>query len=121
VLCKTQEFRAVCSSESAQWVAVCTSYDRKHITTDGQTLAQPTPTSLRQVAVTASFLLQPATAERVSGAEQNHFGDDDGLDEQESAIGAEDSQRAFGLTPRVKRQSAGDDFDEPKGFRPQPR
>ena len=50
----------------------------------------------------------------MSDAEKDHFGDDDGLDEQEGAIGAKDSQRAFGLTPPVKRQSAGDDFDEPK-------
>lgn len=52
----------------------------------------------------------------MSDAEQDHFGDDDGLDQQEGAIGAENSQRAFGLTPPVKRQSASDDFDEPKVF-----
>lgn len=62
------------------------------------------------------FFLQPATAERMSDAEQDHFGQDDGLDEQEGTVGAENSQRAFSLTPPIKRQSGGDDFDEPKVF-----
>jgi hypothetical protein len=39
----------------------------------------------------------------VSDAEQDDFGDRDGLDEQEGAIGAEDSQRAF----RLAAQSNG--------------
>jgi hypothetical protein len=60
-------------------------------------------------------LLRPA-AERVSDAEEDDFGNGDGLDQQESPIGAKDSQRAFGLAPPVKRQCAGDDFDELKIF-----
>jgi hypothetical protein len=50
-------------------------------------------------------------AERVSDAEHDAFGDDDALDEQEGAIGAEDAQRAFNLAPPVERQYAGDGFD----------
>src|SRR5436190_21428772 len=53
-------------------------------------------------------------AERVSESEHDDFGDGDALDEQEGAIGAEDPQRAFDLAPPVKRQFAGDDFDELK-------
>ena len=49
------------------------------------------------------------------------FGDDDGLDEQEGAVGAKNSQRAFGLAPPVKRQSGSGDFDEPKVFVRSPR
>src|SRR5712672_2470731 len=60
------------------------------------------------------FALLPAAAERVSESEHDHFGDGDALDEQEGAIGAEDPQRAFDLAPPVKRQFAGDDFDELK-------
>ena len=61
------------------------------------------------------FLLLPrAAAERVSESEHDDFGDRDALDEQEGAIGAEDPQRAFDLAPPVKRQFAGDDFDELK-------
>src|SRR5215813_12625422 len=59
-------------------------------------------------------LLRPAMAKWVSDAEHDDFGDDDALDEQEGAIGAEDPQRAFDLAPPVKRQFAGDDFDELK-------
>jgi hypothetical protein len=59
-------------------------------------------------------LLRPAMAERVSDAEHDDFGDDDALDEQEGAIGAEDAQRAFNLAPPVERQYAGDGFDELK-------
>ena len=61
------------------------------------------------------FALRPA-AKRVSDAEHDDFGNGDGLDEQQGAIGAEDAQRAFGLAPPIKRQYAGDDFDEPKIF-----
>jgi hypothetical protein len=39
-------------------------------------------------------------AERVSDAEHDDFGNDDALDEQEGAIGAEDAQRAFNLAPQ---------------------
>src|ERR1700736_6103735 len=53
-------------------------------------------------------------AERVSDAEHDDFGDDDALHEQEGAIGAEDTQRAFNLAPPVERQYAGDGFDELK-------
>ena len=59
-------------------------------------------------------LLRPAMAERVSDAEHDDFGDDDALDEQEGAIGAEDAQRALNLAPPVERQYAGDGFDELK-------
>jgi hypothetical protein len=52
----------------------------------------------------------------MTDAEQDGFGNGDGLDEQEGAIGAEDSQRAFGLAPPVKRQCAGYHFDELKIF-----
>ena len=45
-------------------------------------------------------LLRPAMAKRVSDAEHDDFGDDDALDEQEGAIGAEDPQRAFDLAPQ---------------------
>jgi hypothetical protein len=61
----------------------------------------------------AVLLLLPA-AERVSESEHDAFGNGDALDEQEGAIGAEDPQRAFDLAPPVKRQFAGDDFDELK-------
>lgn len=60
------------------------------------------------------LLLLPAAAERVSESEHDNFGDGDTLDEQEGAIGAEDSQRAFDLASPIKRQFAGDDFDELK-------
>ena len=53
-------------------------------------------------------------AERVSDAEHDDFADDDALDEQEGAIGAEDAQRVFNLAPPVERQYAGDSFDELK-------
>jgi hypothetical protein len=59
-------------------------------------------------------LLLPPAAERVSESEHDGFGDGDALDEQEGAIGAEDPQRAFDLASPVKRQFAGDDFDELK-------
>jgi hypothetical protein len=62
----------------------------------------------------AVLVLPPAAAERVSESEHGDFGDGDALDEQEGAIGAEDPQRAFDLVPPVKRQFAGDDFDELK-------
>ena len=58
-------------------------------------------------------MLTPA-AERVSESEHDDFRDGDALDEQEGAIGAEDPERAFDLAPPVKRQFAGDDFDELK-------
>ena len=45
-------------------------------------------------------------AERVRDAEHDDFGDDDALDEQQGAIGAEDAQRAFSLAPPVERQLA---------------
>src|SRR5689334_25183448 len=64
--------------------------------------------------VAHAILLLPPAAERVSESEHDDFGDDDALDEQEGAIGAEDPQRAFDLAPPVKRQFAGDDFDELK-------
>jgi hypothetical protein len=48
----------------------------------------------------------------VSDAEHDNLGDGNGLDEQEGAIGAENAQCAFGLAPPVKRQRAGDGFDE---------
>ena len=60
------------------------------------------------------LVLPPAAAERVSESEHDDFGDGDALDEQEGAIGAEDPQRAFDLAPPVKRQFAGDEFDELK-------
>ena len=63
---------------------------------------------------TCRFALPAAAAERVSDSEHDDFGDGDALDEQEGAIGAEDPQRAFDLAPPVKRQFAGDDFDELK-------
>jgi hypothetical protein len=44
-----------------------------------------------------------AAAEKVSGSEHGDFGNGDALDEQEGAIGAEDAQGAFGLTPPVER------------------
>jgi hypothetical protein len=47
-------------------------------------------------------------------AKHDNLGDDTGLDEQEGAIGTEDAQRAFGLAPPIKRQRAGDPFDELK-------
>ena len=50
----------------------------------------------------------------VSDAEHDAFGDGDALDEQEGAVGAEDPQSAFDLASPVKRQSAGDHFDELK-------
>ena len=59
------------------------------------------------------FALPPAAEEGVSESEHDDFGDRDALDEQKSAISAEDSQRTFDLAPPVKRQFAGDDFDEP--------
>jgi hypothetical protein len=59
-------------------------------------------------------LLLPSAAKGVSDAEHDDFGDGDALDEQESAIGAENPQRAFDLAPPVKRQFAGDDVDELK-------
>src|SRR5438045_9566472 len=62
----------------------------------------------------AVLLLPSAAAERVSESEHDDFGDGDALDEQEGAIGAEDPQRALDLAPKVKRQFAGDDFDELK-------
>jgi len=58
-------------------------------------------------------VLTPA-AEGVSESEHDDFGDGDAFDEQEGAIGAEDPQRAFDLASPVKRQFAGDNFDEPK-------
>jgi hypothetical protein len=54
-----------------------------------------------------------AAAEKVSDSEHGDFGNGDALDEQEGAIGAEEAQRAFGLTPPVERQCAGDSFDKP--------
>jgi hypothetical protein len=63
--------------------------------------------------VHAVLLLSPP-AERVSESENDAFGNGDALDEQEGTIGAEDPQRAFDLAPPVKRQFAGDDFDELK-------
>ena len=68
--------------------------------------------TLRKVA--NAVLLLPSAAERVSESEHDDFGDGDALDEQEGAIGAEDPQRAFDLASPVKRQFAGDDFDELK-------
>ena len=62
----------------------------------------------------AAVLLLPPAAKGVSDAEHDDFGDGDTLDEQEGAIGAENPQRAFDLAPPVKRQFAGDDFDELK-------
>src|SRR5205823_1713286 len=62
----------------------------------------------------AVLLLRPAAAEGVSDAEHDEFSDGDAFDKQEGAIGAEDPQRAFDLAPPVKRQFAGDDFDELK-------
>ena len=62
----------------------------------------------------AVLLLPPPPAERVSKSEHDAFGDGDALDEQKGAIGAEDPQRAFDLAPPLKRQFAGDDFDELK-------
>ena len=59
-------------------------------------------------------LLPPTAAEKESNAEHDDFGDGDAFDEQEGAISAEDAQRAFDLAPPVKRQCAGDDFDELK-------
>src|SRR5260370_17267588 len=59
-------------------------------------------------------LSRPAVAKRVRDAEHDDFGDNNTLDEQEGAIGAEDAQRAFNLAPPVNRQDAGDGFDEPK-------
>jgi hypothetical protein len=64
--------------------------------------------------VAHAVLLLPPAAERVSESEHDDFGNGDALDEQEGAIGAEDPQRAFDLAPPVKRQCAGDDFDELK-------
>jgi hypothetical protein len=58
--------------------------------------------------------LPPAAAERVGEPEHDDFGDGDAFNEQEGAIGAEDPQRAFDLASAVKRQFAGDHFDEPK-------
>ena len=52
----------------------------------------------------------------MSDAEHDEFGDGDGLDQQQSTIGAEDAQCAFGLAPPVKRQQAGNDFDQLKIF-----
>jgi hypothetical protein len=52
----------------------------------------------------------------MSDGEHDEFGDRDGLDEQESAIGAEDAQCAFALAPPVKRQYASNEFDQPKIF-----
>jgi hypothetical protein len=60
------------------------------------------------------FWFLPPAAERVSESEHDDFRDGDALDEQEGAIGAEDPERAFDLAPPVKRQFAGDDFDELK-------
>src|ERR1700680_2995748 len=59
-------------------------------------------------------LSRPAVAKRVRDAEQEDFGDNNTLDEQEGAIRAEDAQRAFNLAPPVNRQDRGDGFDEPK-------
>ena len=59
-------------------------------------------------------LSRPAVAKRVRDAEHDDFGDNNTLDEQEGAIGAEDAQRAFNLAPPVNRQDRGDGFDEPK-------
>src|SRR5690349_10899962 len=62
--------------------------------------------------------LSPAAAERVSAAESvseaehDRFGDGDGFDEQEGAIGVKDAERAFDLAPPAKRQFAGYDFDD---------
>ena len=50
----------------------------------------------------------------MSDAEHDDFGNDDALDEQEGAIGAENAQRAFNLAPPVEWQYAGDGFDELK-------
>jgi hypothetical protein len=61
-----------------------------------------------------AVVLPSASAERVGESEHDDFGDGDALDKQERAIGAEDPQRAFDLAPPVKRQLAGDDFDELK-------
>jgi hypothetical protein len=54
--------------------------------------------------------------EKMGDAEHNNLGDSNRLNEQEGAIGTEDPQCAFGLTPSVKRQRTGADFDEPKIF-----
>ena len=62
----------------------------------------------------ATVLVLPSAAERVSESEHDDFGDSDALDEQEGAIGAKDPQRAFDLARPVKRQFPGDDFDELK-------
>jgi hypothetical protein len=78
--------------------------------------AKPTFETNNMVLLQSSRPSSPAATERLSDAEQDDFGDDDGLNEQEGAVGAEDSQRAFGLAPPVKRQSAGNNFDELKIF-----
>jgi hypothetical protein len=64
--------------------------------------------------VRAVWSFTAGAAERKSDAEHDEFGD--GLDQQQSTIGAEDAQCAFGLTPPVKRQQAGDDFNQLKIF-----
>ena len=51
----------------------------------------------------ATVLVLPSAAERVSASEHDDFGDSDALDEQEGAIGAKDPQRAFDLAPPIKR------------------
>jgi hypothetical protein len=58
--------------------------------------------------------LAPQPAAQV--ARDGECGDGIDLDEQGSAIGAEDAQCAFALAPPVKRQYASNDFDQPKIF-----
>src|SRR5262249_3489418 len=59
---------------------------------------------------------RPVAGEKMGDAQHNNLRYRNRLDKQEGAIGTEDPRCAFGLTPPVKRQRTGADFDEPKIF-----